>query len=409
MIRPGFVGFVALIVVVTVAGVGGPMAIAGATTAPQDDPNSISSSAAVESAAYTLADSQSQEFDETKFEITVYENGTATWTFRYEKELNGSDEEDAFETFAERFENEETPLYDTFTSMADNLTKAGVAETDREMEASDFNRSAGVEEQFPGGNQIGVVEMSFTWDGFAAVEDGSVVVGDVFRNINLGPDQQIVVRAGGNLVFEYVAPDDARYATTDLEDANEVVWLGEQEFLNGHPRVVFDDPAVDSGHNADGPLSTLTDGENSLPWPLLLLVVFFGLVGAVVWYRWTDRDRSAGDDAAAPSSGPPAAPDETASAGDEPGTSADASTDDVLPDEELLTDEDRVVKLIRENGGRMKQVNIVEETGWSKSKVSMLLSDMEDEGTISKLRVGRENIISLEGFEPEATKSPFEE
>ncbi len=74
-----------------------------------------------------------------------------------------------------------------------------------------------------------------------------------------------------------------------------------------------------------------------------------------------------------------------------------------------MTDEDRVVALIRENGGRMKQVNIVEETGWSKSKVSMLLSDMEDEGTISKLRVGRENIISLEGFEPEATKSPFEE
>jgi hypothetical protein len=34
---------------------------------------------------------------------------------------------------------------------------------------------------------------------------------------------------------------------------------------------------------------------------------------------------------------------------------------------------------------------------------------METNGSISKLRVGRENIISLEGFEPEATKSPFDE
>jgi len=68
-----------------------------------------------------------------------------------------------------------------------------------------------------------------------------------------------------------------------------------------------------------------------------------------------------------------------------------------------------VVTLLEENGGRMKQVNIVEETGWSKSKVSMLLSDMEDEGEISKLRVGRENIISLDGHEPEAAGSPFED
>jgi uncharacterized membrane protein len=58
----------------------------------------------------------------------------------------------------------------------------------------------------------------------------------------------------------------------------------------------------------------------------------------------------------------------------------------------------------------MKQVNIVEETGWSKSKVSMLLSDMEEEeGIISKLRVGRENVISLRGHEPDAAKSPFDD
>jgi uncharacterized membrane protein len=65
--------------------------------------------------------------------------------------------------------------------------------------------------------------------------------------------------------------------------------------------------------------------------------------------------------------------------------------------------------MLEENGGRMKQVTIVEETDWSKSKVSMLLSDMADEGTISKLRVGRENIISLKGFEPEAAGSPFDD
>jgi uncharacterized membrane protein len=65
--------------------------------------------------------------------------------------------------------------------------------------------------------------------------------------------------------------------------------------------------------------------------------------------------------------------------------------------------------LLDERGGRMKQVEIVEETGWSKSKVSMLLSEMEEEGQISKLRVGRENIISKKGMEPEAAGSPFDD
>jgi uncharacterized membrane protein len=50
-------------------------------------------------------------------------------------------------------------------------------------------------------------------------------------------------------------------------------------------------------------------------------------------------------------------------------------------------------------------VSIVENTDWSKSKVSMLLSEMETEGQISKLRIGRENIISLAGQEPTGSET----
>lgn len=74
----------------------------------------------------------------------------------------------------------------------------------------------------------------------------------------------------------------------------------------------------------------------------------------------------------------------------------------------VLTSQERVIELLESNGGRMRQTRIVEETGWSKAKVSMLLSEMESEGTISKLRVGRENIISQSGCEPDATRPPLE-
>ena len=65
------------------------------------------------------------------------------------------------------------------------------------------------------------------------------------------------------------------------------------------------------------------------------------------------------------------------------------------PDPELLSDEERVLRLLDDNGGRMKQANIVKETGWSNAKVSQLLSSMDEDDRIDKLRIGRENLISF--------------
>ncbi|ELY87770.1 hypothetical protein C483_17773 [Natrialba hulunbeirensis JCM 10989] len=62
---------------------------------------------------------------------------------------------------------------------------------------------------------------------------------------------------------------------------------------------------------------------------------------------------------------------------------------------ELLSDEGRVVRLLVKHGGQIRQHQIADETGWSKSKVSRILSSMYDDGTIEKTSVGRENVISL--------------
>ncbi|MGQ3413624.1 hypothetical protein [Natrinema versiforme] len=74
--------------------------------------------------------------------------------------------------------------------------------------------------------------------------------------------------------------------------------------------------------------------------------------------------------------------------------------------EEFVTDRERVRQLLRENGGRMKQSNIVDSVDWSKAKVSRLLADLEDDDQITKLRLGRENLVCLPGHEPTASKSP---
>ncbi|SEM03565.1 helix-turn-helix transcriptional regulator [Haloferax larsenii] len=79
------------------------------------------------------------------------------------------------------------------------------------------------------------------------------------------------------------------------------------------------------------------------------------------------------------------------------------------PSKPILTDEDRVVQLLRENDGWVYQSTIVESNNWSKSKVSRLLSRMCDDGTIEKISVGRQNIVAEKGSMPEGVASPLEE
>ncbi|AFO56615.1 MULTISPECIES: helix-turn-helix domain-containing protein [unclassified Natrinema] len=85
---------------------------------------------------------------------------------------------------------------------------------------------------------------------------------------------------------------------------------------------------------------------------------------------------------------------------------ASAAADSEPSREEFVTDRERVQQLLRENGGRMKQSQIVDSVDWSKAKVSRLLADLEDDGRITKLRLGRENLVCLPGHEPTASKSP---
>ncbi|MFD1563876.1 helix-turn-helix transcriptional regulator [Haloarchaeobius amylolyticus] len=59
----------------------------------------------------------------------------------------------------------------------------------------------------------------------------------------------------------------------------------------------------------------------------------------------------------------------------------------------LLSDEGKVVRLLVANHGRIRQHRIADETGWSKSKVSRICSQMHADGTIEKRSVGRENVI----------------
>jgi len=329
-------------------------------------------------------------FDESTVRIAVYENGSATWTLEHRTPLNDSERE-RFESYADRFESEETALYADFVGDAGLLTRYGTNETGREMDARNFQRSAFVDPA----QSRGTVRMSFLWTNFAAVDGHRVVVSDVFEGgFYVGEGQSLVVERGPSLGFASARPTpDTRSQPDSLADSESVTWVGEQSFNDRRPYVELA-PRSAVGETTSTPAAG-GNGDGLWRFVALLLVLALGAVAVAAWRSGAaaavlDSGDGDGDDGAAAAT-PTSDPEPTVS------------------ETELLSDSDRVVKLLEENGGRMKQVDIVETTDWSKSKVSMLLSDMEEDGQISKLRVGRENIVSIAGEEPDAAGSPFDE
>jgi DNA-binding transcriptional ArsR family regulator len=71
--------------------------------------------------------------------------------------------------------------------------------------------------------------------------------------------------------------------------------------------------------------------------------------------------------------------------------------------EDGVTPEARFVDLMETNDGWLRQKNLVEATNLSKATVSRTLSTMEEEGAVTRRRVGRENIVYLSGREPTNT------
>ena len=383
-----------------------------------------------------------QQFDRTEFRITVHGDGSAEWTFRFKRTLQNETERRDFRAFADGFNNRSTDLYTDFQRRARALTAEGANATDRPMDATDFSKRAYVNAL---GNQ-GIVEMSFRWTAFAVLaDDGTVTVSDVFEGgLYIRADQRLVVSAGEGIEFGEVSPAPDSISGDSLAGSESLTWEGERSFTDERPRIVLSPPSAatgtptpgGTGGGDDGAAETATGGDESptdgggtspagededgngdgdgdgtglLPFLGAGVVLLLGL-GAAFAYR---SGMFGGTDAAPVGDGDDggqggAAAADTDTVGTEDGTT-EAGPEPSIPDEELLSDEDRVMGLLDERGGRMKQVEIVEETGWSKSKVSMLLSDMEEEEQISKLRVGRENIISKKGTEPEAAGSPFDD
>jgi len=263
--------------------------------------------------------------------------------------------------------------------------------------------------------RIGVISYSFTWTNFATVDSDRIHFGDAFQSEH---GTWMGLTSGQRLVVE--APPE--YA---LETPTQLSWDGPYEFTTDELEIVFVRtgtlPSSASGWLIGGALVIIAtigtggyllakrDDRTDLPIPIDRLPLPERL-------GFGDRDTNEHSTPAADT----ATGSDPVSGVDSPSgvaTTGRSAAEDVDPDRdggtslefeesdyhdidpELLSDEERVLRLLKQNGGRMKQASIVSETGWSNAKVSQLLSKMDDDDEIEKLRIGRENLITLPGVD----------
>ncbi|WP_336001387.1 helix-turn-helix transcriptional regulator [Halorientalis halophila] len=325
---------------------------------------------------------------DTDFRIQVSPNGDAQWTVTRNYTVATEAERAAFRSIAQRFENGQgLKTLQTARRASDLAADA----TGREMGITGVSRESALDDG------TGELVLEFTWTAFARQSDGFLYLDDVFVAADgtwfptLGTNQSLTIVPPRPYDLYSASPAGYQVSNASLQ------WTGQQSFDRGQPAVVYERRG-DAGSNTTGdPVS----GGLPLVWVFAAAAV---VLAVLVAYLLATRDvdlpspatTASGSDADdGPGDAASVAGGAAASTTDGGTTAADPDPGDADIDEELLSDEERIERLLEQNGGRMKQANIVDETDWSNAKVSQLLSAMDNEGRIDKLRIGRENLISF--------------
>jgi len=368
------------------------------------------------------------ETDRIVLTASVQPDGDAEWRVEYITKL-GSDRNktEGFQALVEDVRANPDNYTDRFADRIRDTVRVAENATGRNMTASNFSVAARTTVT------NGVVVYSFEWSNFANVTgENRMVVGDGVEGIFLDDKMRLELQWPDEWAAVAVAPPP------DSSPGQTVIWKGtSSDFAPGQPEVVLErgastptttgtrtetDDGTGPGDTAtttapgDGPgTGTVTEtvgagagtgqGGSGLPMEILTVVALILVGAALVWWRrpgpsgpaagtktQANGGRGPADAAAVPEAESPAE------------TEPESEPEQEEIDPELLSNEERVLRLLEKNGGRMKQQEVVEELGWTEAKTSQVVTGMREEGEIDAFRLGRENVLTLPDKEIDPTE-----
>ena len=278
--------------------------------------------------------------------IEIHEDGSAKWIIEQRFFFKTQDDVAKFLNYSST--NNQT-LLDEFTASTRWLAERASVITSRSMETKNFQISAIVLGNAQG--QYGVIKRQCDWTNFVKIEGQKIILGDVFFwGIHLYQNEEFVVQFPQNFIVEMTNPEPDATISSDRT----VVWYGPKIFGAGEPTAIF-------GRKTESIFDVL---QRYFVFILALFVASFSFAG--IWFlRRSRREKAIFD-----------------------------QTLHSVPS--FISDKPRVISLLKTSGGQMYQSDITAKCGFSKSKTSQLMAEMEAKGLIKRQKKGRERLVTLE-------------
>ncbi|HEY9204809.1 MAG TPA: hypothetical protein VIO58_02720 [Candidatus Methanoperedens sp.] len=309
------------------------------------------------------------------FTVEVNVSGNALWTI--EKRLPFEKSQlNEWEAALKKGENISKPKEVAEINETVNLfVRSSQNFTNRSMYVEEFNASNITYDIIKTlSDGFGVIRYRFVWNNFSFTNSSTIYVGDAFsEGLPLSADNILIIEIPDGYNVQNATP------AFDKRDGNRLIWDRTlyRNFSAGEPALVLNRTNVTA--LAEGPAGN----TNLLPLAIVAIgVIVLIMALAFFWYRKHSQDPGEGNG--------------EIKEGEQSETGGDITlTQPPLLNEEFLGYEDMIERFLMKSGGQAFQSAIVKESGLSKSKISVVLAQMKEEGRVLKIRKGKENIVRL--------------
>lgn len=245
--------------------------------------------------------------------------------------------------------NATVETFDVFQQKVFNLVDSAAAITHREMAVDENSLQVNTTIS----SESKTTEYTFVWQNFSIVQDGKISFGDVFQVNNffgqLYGDAALQLTYPFDFSVKSVTP--APYERQDSADL--LRWSRTQDLVTNKVSVVLTSTSQNIGNGNDGQLYTI-----------IVVVSAVGVTLSLLGFYTSKRRKN----------------------------NAVSTT---LAESLILSEEDKVLNLLKSVGGSIRQSEITEQCRFSKAKTSQLLTTLEKSGSITRYKSGRDKIVTL--------------
>ena len=270
--------------------------------------------------------------DYVEYNISIREDGSAFWTIIHVTDINSV--VDSWEDFEHR-------LISTINNAKNR--------TGREM-APDFS-TLEMSTQIHWETSSKTIKYIFRWENFSIIEEGQISIGDVFTedffSLLYGEGELLLIYPSGYLLRSVsINPNEMDQSTHTLH------WYRTQDFLAGNHHILFE-----AGVGSNGFFNLFT-----------LAILSSGGIGIMVITFLVFKQRRKQKEK--------------------------LSRLEEFPSlQKSESDQDKILRLIEASGGNLKQSEVSAKLGFSRAKTSLLLSEMEKNSIVRRIKKGKTKIV----------------